>query len=171
MSEEGKSRIEEELRRLFGPGAQVIDVKRMKRDAAKEDPELIPVKPLTLEQAKWLADHSLGEDRYWPHIGDIVRLRADCPFSNANMIFPMPGELCFVSHTEDYPDWVTKGDSAGTPLARNNMVLAWNHLCGDDDCHLEGALVEYWHDSRFFEKVGTIWDEDAKLERPVPGMK
>lgn len=163
------SAIKAELRRLFGPDAEIINLGAARAKQAREDPEVIPAKPMTVEQARWLCERA--RNPWYPFVGDIVRIVAH-PFNLSHMIWPQPDELCVVTGTPtSEEEWEHRGESKDSPLVRNDMILGWLHNCGDDDCHMEGALIEFWHDSRFFEKVGTIWDDDAKLERPkVPGM-
>lgn len=79
-------------------------------------------------------------------IGDIVQLR---PFAKDHFKWPTADDRCVVTQVLETP---YRGGEAGTPETAK---------CGDIALAFvspTGLLVEYLHDSRMFEKVGSIYD-------------
>lgn len=157
--------IRQKMEAMFGKDIQIVDIFREQQRNFREDPTAIPAKPLTREQAKWL----LGSD-WIPFAGDIVTLRADAPFSNDHMKWPIIGENCIVTRVIPEASWGNVIDEHGGTFQLGSIVLAWSHKCDGDDCMIEGSLTEYRHDHRMFQRVGNIADDTTPIGRPkFPG--
>lgn len=79
-------------------------------------------------------------------VGDIVQLRAT---GSTMFRWPLPGDRCVVTQALDTPIHV--GDP-GSALFSRRHDIALAFVDEDDD------VMEYMHDSRLFEKIGSIYD-------------
>lgn len=106
--------------------------------------------PVTLEQAMWLFN-GLQTVR----IGDVLKLREPEAGIIGNFKWPRPEDECVVSRISSDSGWVR--DPEQGIVHPENITLLFQHFCGDKDCPLEGNLVEYGYDSRYFRVVGNIY--------------
>lgn len=157
-----------ELARLLGgEGVSLIPMDVLRQREQDELKKNIPVVGLDYDKARWLLEGA----QYKPQAGDVVVMREDSPFP-VDHNWPIMGEECVVTTVMQDSDGVVMHEVGdGRPVARDNITLGFVHRCGKGSCDGEGALAEYLHDSRFYRRVGSIWEGYQPKPRPkVPGM-
>jgi hypothetical protein len=85
--------------------------------------------------------------------GDIVQLRE---FAKNRYKWPKDGDQCIVSQILEAPNRAPYDGSARSAI-RHDIALAFI----DPD----GEIMEFVHDSRYFRKVGTIYDAKTEIDR------
>lgn len=118
------------------------------------------VTPASVEVARWLVDGAL----YQPQPGDIVQLRPDVEQYDGTITYPKPGERVAVTQVMYPPMRDDSRLSSASAADRRNMaiVMMATHVCEDPKCEAP-QVVEFLHDSRYFEKVGHIDDDQSAL--------
>lgn len=106
-----------------------------------DDPKPIPFTAADAEQALALIQAS-RQPRF--ELGDIVVLR---PHAHDRFKWPQPGEKCIVTQVLDEP---ARTGNPGTPTFAERRDFAIAMVSPDGD------VCEFMHDSRDFEKVGSI---------------
>lgn len=126
--------------KMIGGGDLPDALKQVIADIANQGP--LP-RPATLAH---IQDLLKGNAQPKLQVGDKVKLR---PAFVKSFKFPSQDDVCIVTQVLDTP--YRAGDS-GTlvPARRNDMAIAFVDSDGD--------VLEYLHDSRMFEKVGSIYD-------------